>query len=146
MSAGVVNISGETVPRWDLPGRRANPMVTSTSSSITSFQRSSESIDDACHRLQEQWMDMEFKRLTESYEGSAGVDTVAGAVGPLYYCQVNVAGEPVEAMVDTGSSATIMSFDLFKKIGKRAGITVQSPTAAGVATLIYGRMCTSCFG
>jgi len=49
-----------------------------------------------------------------------------GAVGPLCYTTVEVAGQEVEAMVDTGSSATILSFELFKKIGKSANIPVTA--------------------
>ena len=54
------------------------------------------------------------------------VDAVSGSLGPLYYTTVNVAGVPIEAMVDPGSSATIMSFDLFKKIGHKAGIPKEA--------------------
>ena len=126
-------------PTSETPGRRSNTRVTTTSSNITSSQGSSESLDDACHRLQQQWMDAEFRRLVETYDGSAGVDTVAGAVGPLYYCNVNIAGEPVEAMVDTGSSATIMSFDLFKKIGRKAGIAKNALSQPDVTLRDYSQ-------
>ena len=34
--------------------------------------------------------------LSQGYEGKANVDKVAGAVGPLYYCMVNIAGEPLK--------------------------------------------------
>ena len=71
--------------------------------------------------------------------GPEGVDTVAGAVGPLYYCNVNIAGEPVEAMVDTGSSATIMSFDLFKKIGRKAGIAMGALSQPDVTLRDYSQ-------
>ena len=54
------------------------------------------------------------------------VDQVVGAVGPLCYATVEIARQTVDAMVDTGSSATILSFQLFKRIGNIAKI----PTAA----------------
>ena len=47
-------------------------------------------------------------------------------VGPLYYCNESIVGESVEVVVDTGSSATILSFDLFKQIGKKAKIPVSA--------------------
>ena len=40
-------------------------------------------------------------------------NTVEGALGPLFYATVVVARTPVDALVDPGSSATIMSFELF---------------------------------
>lgn len=60
------------------------------------------------------------------YQSNASVDAVSGSLGPLYYTTVNVAGIPVEAMVDPGSSATIISFDLFKKVGHEAGIPKEA--------------------
>ena len=56
--------------------------------------------------------------MSKSYSSSATVDAVMGSLGPLYYATVTVGGTPVDGMVDTGSSATIMSFNLFKKIGQ----------------------------
>ena len=53
------------------------------------------------------------------------VNRVTGPVGPLYYCQVSIAGQPVEALIDSGSSATIMSFNLFKRVAKAAGLSVD---------------------
>ena len=52
----------------------------------------------------------------------ADVDTVSGAIGPLNYAEVKVGDVAINAMVDPGLSATIMSFELFKKVGKAAGI------------------------
>ena len=65
---------------------------------------------------------------------------MAGAVGPLYYVTVSIASEPVEAMVDIGSSATILSFELFKPIGKKANIPVSALCATEVVlrTIISG--------
>ena len=48
------------------------------------------------------------------YQSCAGVDRVAGAVGPLFYAVV--------IMVDPGSSATRISF---KKIGQQARILFE---------------------
>jgi len=79
-------------------------------------------LEDRCQRLRQEWVDAEFALLSQGYEGKSNVDQVTGAVGPLYYCTVNIAGEPVKAMVDTGSSATILSWDLFQAIGKKANI------------------------
>ena len=57
-----------------------------------------------------------------AYTPEGEVDTVKGALGPLYYATVSVSGMPVEALIDPGSSAAIMSFDLFQKVGQRAGV------------------------
>ena len=96
-----------------------------------------ELLSDRCHRLQKEWADAEFQRMTTSYRsknrnGNGITDTVTGALGPLYYAEVKIAGVPVEALLDAGSSASILSFDLFQKIGHAAGITVDAlkpPTA-----------------
>ena len=53
------------------------------------------------------------------------IDQVTGSVGPLYYCRVTIAGQPVEALMDSGSSATIMSFSLFKQIAKAARLSAD---------------------
>ena len=60
--------------------------------------------------------------MSEDYRSSAGVDEVTGDLGPLYFANVTIEGTPVDGMVDPGSSATIISFDLFKKIGGKARI------------------------
>ena len=57
---------------------------------------------------------------------SVVVDQLVGVVGPLCYATVEIAGQNVDAMVDTGSSATILTFELFKRMGKNATI----PTTA----------------
>ena len=43
-------------------------------------------------------------------------------MGPLFYAVVTIEKSPVEAMVDPGSSAMIISFEQFKKIGQQARI------------------------
>ena len=70
-------------------------------------------------------VDTEFARMSRSYQ-SADITTVTGEIGPLYYATVTVEGTPVQALVDPGSSATIMSFNLFQKIGKAAHIPVSA--------------------
>jgi len=60
--------------------------------------------------------------LSGSYVHAAEVDAVSGLVGPLYFTQVEIAGIPMETVVDPGSSATLLYFELFKSIGKQAQI------------------------
>ena len=73
-------------------------------------------------------MDAEFKLISQVYaaESAAQVDNVTGAVGPLFYCTVVINGKRVQAMVDTNSSASILSYELFTAIGKKAKITVRA--------------------
>ena len=89
---------------------------------ITTSQSSTESLDEKCQRLQQEWVNAEFARMSCSYKAHITVDQIAGAVGPLCYADVEIEGQEVEAMVDTGSSATIISFALFKRLGKSAGV------------------------
>ena len=121
-------------PSRETPGRRTTPKA--TTSVVTTSQ---ETLDDKCERLQREWQNAELARLSQSYEAVGEVDQVAGAVGPLYYVTVSIAGEPVEAMVDTGSSATILSFDLFKRIGKKANIPVSALSAPDVVLRDYNQ-------
>ncbi len=83
---------------------------------------------DRCQRLQQEWVEAEFNRMAGLYSPGASVDTVKGALGPLWYATVQIAGTPVAALVDTGSSTTIMSFGLFQKIGTKANIRCISRT------------------
>ena len=83
-----------------------------------------ESLDERCQRLQPEWFDAEFDQMSKGYKGAVSVVQGVGAVGPLCYTTVEIAGQKFEAMVDTGSSATILSFELFKKISKSAHIPV----------------------
>ena len=87
---------------------------------------SRETLENHCQRLRQEWFNAEFLLLSQGYEGKANVDKVAGAVGPLYYCTVNIAGEPVKAMVDTGSSATILSWEVFQAIGRKNKVPVSA--------------------
>ena len=54
------------------------------------------------------------------------MDAVSGSLGPFYYTTINIAGSPVEAMVDPESSSTIISFGLFRRIGREAGIPTDA--------------------
>ena len=74
---------------------------------------------------QSQPADAEFTCMSQSYQ-SADITTVSGAVGPLYYATVMMESTAVRALVDPGSSATIMSFQLFRKIGQ----AVHMPASA----------------
>ena len=60
-------------------------------------------------------------------------------MGPLYYVTVSIVGEPVEAMVDTGSSATLLSFRLVKQIGKKANIPVSALSTSDVVLRDYNQ-------
>ena len=84
-------------------------------------------------------METEFLRLSKSYQPSAEVDAVSGSLGPLYYAKVIVAGTPSEAMVDPGSSATIMSFELFRQIGMKAKIPVEALKRPDVVLRDYSK-------
>ncbi len=59
-------------------------------------------------------------------EYQSGVNKVTGSLGPLYYAQVQVEGVPVEAMIGSGSSATVTSFALFKEVGRIAKIPSEA--------------------
>ena len=121
-------------PPRETPGKRSVPKATNSA-----INASQETLGDKCARLQKAWIDAEFVRLSQSYETVGEVDHVAGAVGPLYFGTVSIAGEPVEAMVDTGSSATILSFDLFKQIGKKANIPVSALSTPDVVLRDYNQ-------
>ena len=43
----------------------------------------SEDLSDNYQRLQQEWVDAEFKRLVGGYSPGATMDTVNGALGPL---------------------------------------------------------------
>ena len=92
-----------------------------SSSSVTINE--AEEPSDQCQRLQQAWVDEEFQHLSEVYSTGATVDAVEGALGPLFYSTVEIAGTPVNALVDSGLSATILSFELFRTIGNKAGIS-----------------------
>ena len=70
-------------------------------------------------------MDTKFLHMSQAYQ-SADTTTVTGAVGPLYYATVTVHGTAVQALVDPGSFSTIISFQLFCKIGQAAHIPASA--------------------
>ena len=72
-----------------------------------------------CDHQHTVWTEAEHKRLSRLFQ-------IAGSVGPLYYASVKVCDQPVEALVDSGSSVRIMSFDLFRVIGKKVGMTADA--------------------
>ena len=98
-----------------------------------------EAARDECQRLQQEWVAAEFGRLGDIYANEGCVDAVSGALGPLFTAAITISGTPVEALVDPGSSATIMSFDLFKKVGKAAGIPRDALKLPEVTLKDYSR-------
>ena len=72
---------------------------------------------------QPQPADAELMHMLLLYQSA---EITSGAVGPLYYATVTVESTSVRALVDLGSSATIMSFQLFCKIGQ----AVHMPASA----------------
>ena len=64
---------------------------------------------------------------------------VDGALRPLYCATIMIAGTPVEGLVDPGSSATILSFDLFRKIGRKATIPCEALMLPEVTLRDYSR-------
>ena len=110
----------------------------SGSSSAVTVERS-EDLGDYCQRLRQEWVEAEFSRLAGAYCPEASVDTVEGALGLLFYATVVVAGTPVDALVDPGSSATIMLFELFKKVGPKAGIPREALQKPRVMLRDYSR-------
>ncbi len=84
-----------------------------------------ELLDQRCAQLQAELAEVEHRRMLGDYGGNVGVDTVTGALGPTYYAKVSIEGTLVNSMVDPGSSATILSYEKFVEIGKKAGISVS---------------------
>ena len=106
-------------PPEEAPGR-TTPKNNGASSNVVTNQLTTLDKEKQCEQLHRQWAEAEYQRI----KGSLLVDTVTGSVGPLYYCQLLVAGQPVTALVDCGSSATIMSFELFQVV-KKAGLSSE---------------------
>lgn len=71
---------------------------------------------DKCKRLREEPESAELPKMSAEYEACAEVHKV---VGPLYYACVEVEGISTESLVDSGSSANILSFQLLKQIGTK---------------------------
>ena len=128
---------GRVAPRTSSSGvtgqvARSSCNATTTHGGTTESQ---ESNDERCQRLYDQWAESELARLQRAID----VDQVTGAVGPLYYCQISVFGQPVKALVDSGSSATVMPFDLYRGIAKKAGIASDALTKPDVILRDYNR-------
>ena len=76
-------------------------------------------------RREQLWKELtslEFDHISKLYGGANNVSAVTSSIGPLYYANVDIEGLPVEALVDPGSAATLVSFNLFQKIGKNANL------------------------
>ena len=114
----------ERKPPSKAPG--SNRTGQQATSSAVSATPSHETLEDCCQRLRQEWVNAEFLLLSQDCERKANIGKVAGAVGPLYYCTVNIAGEPIKAMVDTGSSATILSWEVFQAIGRKTKVPVSA--------------------
>ena len=121
------------------PTETPGKVKTASTKAITTSSGATESLDEKCQRLQQEWTDAEFTRLYKGYDASVVVDQVVGAVGPLCYATVEIAGQTVDAMVDTGSSATILSFELFKRIGKNAKIPTSALSKPDVILRDYNK-------
>ena len=66
-----------------------------------------------------------FTQFSQLYQ-LADVMTVIGPIDPLYYASMTVEGTSVWTIVDPGCSPTIMSFNLFQKIGQVVKIILAS--------------------
>ena len=80
-------------PHTETPGRSGKNRATNAAISTAPHELP----EDRCQRLQQEWVDAEFKLLSQGYaaETAARVDKVTGAVGPLFYCTVVIHGKPV---------------------------------------------------
>ena len=64
---------------------------------------------------------------------------MTGSLGPTYYASIEVEGTRVNAMVDPGSSATIISYEKFTEIGRRAGIPTNQLMVPDAALRDYNQ-------
>ena len=99
----------------DTPGRKEQH----TSNTITGQTQQSE--DKMYEDLHQLWVEAEFSRMKRVFQ----VDNVTEAVRPLYYCEMEIAGQPVEALINSGSSATVMTFSLLQMIARDAQLSVD---------------------
>ena len=132
---------GSTSHKWrDCPLRKPTETPGKVRDASTkTVTPTAEALDQKCARLQQEWFDAEFARMSRGYEGAVSVVQAVGAVGPLCYTTVEVEGQEVNAMVDTGSSATILSFELFKRIGKNANIPVTALSRPDIVLRDYNK-------
>ena len=89
------------------------------SNTITGQTQQSE--DKMCEDLHQLWVEAAFSRMKRAFQ----VDNVTGSVGPLYYCEVKIAGQPVEALINSGSSTTVMTFRLLQRNARDAQLSVD---------------------
>ena len=111
-------------PPEKAPGHTTSKNNNGASSNIVTNQSTTLDKEKQCEQLHQQWAEAEYQRI----KGSLQVDTVTGSVGPLYNCQLLVAGQPVTALVDSGSSATIMSLELFQEVFDESRIIIRNTT------------------
>ena len=128
-------------PPSEIPGKESTQSGSSSAVKAARVTDGEESLDDQCRRLADQLAEAEYQRMSKSYSSSAAVDAVTGSLGPLYYATITISGSPVEGMVDPGSSATIMSFNLFRTIGQTAGIPKEAlkPLDSGLVLHDYSQ-------
>ena len=108
-------------PPEEVPGHTTPKNNNGASSNVVTNQSTTLDKEKQCEQHHRQWAEAEYQRI----KGSLQMDTVTGSVGPLYYCQLLVAGQLVTALVDSGSSATIMSLELFQEVAKKAGLSSE---------------------
>ena len=114
--------------------------MTAMSSAVSAVSAvEGESLSERCERLQEEWAAAKWQRMSEDYRSSAGVDAVTGALGPLYFAKVTIESTPIDGMIDPGSTATIIFFDLFRKVGGEAHIPSSAPEVPHVMLRDYSQ-------
>ena len=120
--------AGWSNPSLEASGRDSIRTATGLTMKAGGTPYQGETLDEHCAHgwLADELTKAEFEQMTNTYQSNASVDAISGSLGPLYYATVNVASIPVEAVVDPGSSATIISFDLFKKVGHKASIPKEA--------------------
>ncbi len=84
-------------------------------------------------------MAAEFKRMAQVYHLTREVDMVTGSLGTLYYGKVMLGGTPIDAVIDTGLSASFIYFDLFQKVVVKANIAPEALQPSDVMPQDYNR-------
>ena len=78
-------------------------------------------------------------RIVSSFtEKEARVDIVSRSVGPLYFATIDIEGM---CNGESGSSVTIISYDRFKEIGRKAGLSVEALKCPDVMLRDYNQPC-----
>ena len=112
-----------TIPPSEATGhiKATNSVITITES--LSQPKPQNSAADQCAKLHLALADPEFQQMSQTYTSHTGdITAVTGALGPLFYATVSIEGIPVRGLVDSGSSATIISYNVFQKFGQTAKI------------------------